>query len=255
MDDLVEKFYATDLTGEEEEALDRLLDSSPEAAERFARLAAEAYGRSGQPDPGAGGDDLASGPTAMRILLFFGGLFLVAAFGIWHVLRTGPAPAEGIPSNTSVVSPTQHLGDSNSIPEGNVSVPAENGKTPATNLRTPVLPGSSNPKSVAAHSDATPSKTHLSTDDATDPGHRNLKVTLELTEAAPVTIRVLDPQGQEVKSLYRGQLQTGKASFTWNGRLANGRKAPPGTYRIETRSGTTVQTREVLLQKKPPGPE
>jgi len=77
--ELVEKFYRQDLTEVEEGTLESLLETSPEAADRFADLADEAYARFGLPEPSESRSAGRSGwkVWTLALVLLLGGLWLL----------------------------------------------------------------------------------------------------------------------------------------------------------------------------------
>ncbi len=81
-------------------------------------------------------------------------------------------------------------------------------------------------------------------------GYSRLKIDLAIGQNGPVTVRILDSAGADVKSLYSGSLAAGTYSFTWDGKLDNGKTAPPGQYQIESRNDSTVQDKEFWIQPK-----
>lgn len=56
------------------------------------------------------------------------------------------------------------------------------------------------------------------------------EVVYRLDAAAPVSVHVLDEEGQEVRTLTAASAQTG--ALAWDGRSARGRVVPDGTYRL-----------------------
>ena len=87
MSDLVEQFYKGELSEAEEEALDQLLASSPEAADRFARIAASAYNRYGL--PGAPKGFLGFWGLKIVVALVSAAVFLTAGYHYWHGRHAG----------------------------------------------------------------------------------------------------------------------------------------------------------------------
>lgn len=241
MTDLTDKFFKADLSQDEEEALDALLASSPEAAGRFADKAAEAYARFGLPEAGA-----SSGPGPMpgwrfRLGTLAFALALVAGLGWW---RHGPGkaawnfqgnqpPAAGSPSVrlSAGVSPAGKT-ESSKAPDSN----EKPGDFQHANGEKPLLEAPSRTSGIPS---VPGSKTYS-----------QLKISVEIRQEGPVTVEILGADGATVKNLFNGALPAGKYDFTWDGKLEDGRPASPGNYRLETRSGPTVQTQEFSIEKK-----
>ena len=76
----------------------------------------------------------------------------------------------------------------------------------------------------------------------------NLRVVVTRQAPGPVTVRVMDPTGIEVRRMYEGVLQPGRWVFDWDGRLQNGGAALPGRYKIEVDSDAGNQAREVMIR-------
>jgi hypothetical protein len=60
---------------------------------------------------------------------------------------------------------------------------------------------------------------------------RSVSITQRLGEPAYATLKIYRPSGALVRSVIFG-LKTGHVSYTWNGRLNNGKLAPVGRYKI-----------------------
>lgn len=74
-----------------------------------------------------------------------------------------------------------------------------------------------------------------------------LSVVVELDHAAPVEVSIFNPQGRLIRQLYQGNLPSGKWSVHWDGLLADGSKASPGSYRIQVQSGSTQMSKTVAI--------
>lgn len=77
-----------------------------------------------------------------------------------------------------------------------------------------------------------------------------LSVQLELKETRLVTVRVLDSEGAEIRSLFAGMKDAGDWDFRWDGKM-NGQPVAPGSYTIEVRSGDLRQTKAVQIDAAP----
>lgn len=236
MIDLVEKFFSGDLSPAEEEALDALLASSPEAADRFAEKAAQAYSRFGLPGPDS---HQGSRRSWLSLLLL---LALAMGYG-WHRYG-GFQKALGPAAQTAVSSSSETENQkTTAVPPG---IPAKSpsisygdklhGIAPVSNL---------SGEKGARTTPATPSP------QATGRKTRSqLKISVQIKRDGPVTVQILDSGGLAVKSLYTGSLRAGTYAFAWDGRMDNGLKAPPGDYRLQTQTGANVQTQEFSILAK-----
>jgi hypothetical protein len=81
------------------------------------------------------------------------------------------------------------------------------------------------------------------------PGFASLGIDVGLPQRGLVTVTVLDRKGTEVALIFAGVLDAGGRRFNWNGRLANGSPARPGSYRIRVKSGPVEQDREIVIRK------
>jgi hypothetical protein len=61
-------------------------------------------------------------------------------------------------------------------------------------------------------------------------GSRRLRVSFALARRAYVAVRVVGSDGSVLKTVARRTLGAGATAVTWNGRIAGGRRAKPGTY-------------------------
>lgn len=71
-----------------------------------------------------------------------------------------------------------------------------------------------------------------------------------LTQPAPVTLRILDSYGNEVRTLLENSaMNTGAASVNWDGRSASGEEVPSGTYFCQLRCGESETVRPLVLAR------
>jgi hypothetical protein len=213
---LVEKFFSEDLTGADEEALEKLLLQSPEAASEFNVLAEEAYLATGQPAhqwpgkairiPRIGGMG-----TGLKLLLALAALG--SAIVVW---RLWPQPAP------EVVPPQV-------IP----SIPIKPMVAPLKAMAPKVIAPKIKPSRAVPEQEGD-----------------ELGILVETPQVALVTVRVLDRSGQEIRALYTGVLDPGKWSFRWDGLLENGKPAAGGNYTIEVQKGSHRLSKPVHLLLK-----
>lgn len=72
-------------------------------------------------------------------------------------------------------------------------------------------------------------------------------ITFDLSGHALVNIDVFDIQGRMVRSLFSGDLTSGKHRMSWDGRNEEGKVLPGGIYLVRCRAGCAVQSTRVLL--------
>lgn len=223
MADLIEKFFLSELTEDEDRELASQLEVSEEAAGRFAETAENLYLSFGLPNPLPPGNSMGSWHSlwgkGLMVLLVLGGL--TAWF--W------PAGPKRVPAEEK--------------PPVAGTVPLEKKAPVKMKVPVPVLKKEQKPVQ-ASESDlvAAPPDPDFNTD------YRNLKVVVDQENAGPVTVRILDANGIEVRRLYNGPLQAGKWAFQWDGILGTGRAASPGSYRIEVQGGSTLKQREITIK-------
>jgi hypothetical protein len=234
MVDLIEKFFQGELTEAEDETLAGLLNSSEEAAGRFAEAAKAAYISFGLPEPG-----LLENIT--RLFRMYWGRYLTVAVAVGGLTtlyllsekgRNSKPETVPLPAPAAVTAPAPVRQAPMLVPQ-RVKPPVEKQETP---LRIPVpttpLAGPPEPGEEGAKD------------------YRNLKVVVQQDEGGPVLVRILGQDGLEVRRLYDGPLGAGQWSFTWDGILGDGRPAAPGRYQIEIKAGSALKTQEVVIRSK-----
>ncbi|HEY5039646.1 MAG TPA: FlgD immunoglobulin-like domain containing protein [bacterium] len=270
MADLIEKYFKEDLAEAEQEALSMELESSDGAAEKFMEKAEEAYRRFGLPEPHWTGPDAfpyAAKPGFGKWFWF--GVLLVGALGAstwWYFAKhsltnqalvspLGSEQVSPIKSAPIVFTPPKlvikkHISAASQPitiaqlvsavkPKANVEAPQTAlPSLPVLPQTTAMLPLPYTPKFTPVNVDQNPKKTFS-----------RLSVSLHLLSPGSLVVRVLDSVGTEVMPIFNGTLQAGTWAFVWNGLLKDGRLAPPGKYRIEVRSGSWSQIKEILIQK------
>jgi hypothetical protein len=267
MADLIDKFYSADLSESEEEALDGLLESSQEAAEKFAQKAAEAYARYGLPETGPE-EGLGMGWRRGRVFLGLA-LVLLGGLGLWRSGWIGKIYSTFNPPDlpVSVVYPLPK-----EIPAG-PTLTADSSSSKGftqkekTQSTTAVSTGPGLENSLNSHPQADGTLQVASTNlpqqsagpnglqpppasSGPAPGHSRLKIDLAIAQSGPVTVRILDSTGEDVKDLYRGALAAGTYAFTWDGKLDGGKTALPGKYQIQTLGPAGTQVRDFWIQPK-----
>jgi FlgD Ig-like domain len=215
MADLIEEFFRRDLSEAEQEALNRLLAESPDAASRYENLLEQNYLATGLPLPRLpkglqtlrfpGGGGLASGSLWIKILAVSAAAAGAALWKFWP----HPRPEVRVPAaQTAPAAPS--LGDA------------------SRTASAPVQPQPAPPSEEG----------------------QELSVVVESPQTALVTVRILDAAGREVRALYTGFVRPGRWSFQWNGMLSDGQPAPAGDYRIDVQSGASHQTKDIRIKLK-----
>jgi len=82
-----------------------------------------------------------------------------------------------------------------------------------------------------------------------NPFNPSTEVKFTLTQAGNVTVDVIDLQGRVVRTLFKGDLQSGITSLSWDGRDDNGFAVASGTYMARVVSGNGTATHKMTLAK------
>ncbi len=240
MADLIEKFFRSELTEAEDQALAKLLASSEDAAERFAQKAEKVYFGFGLPEPKAPG-------KLARFLKSSWGrwapVVVLSGVGVWHywpqvesqplpVVVSSPVMAP-VPAQTElkIIAPVSRKAEK---PIGPPPVPTE------SVVLTPSIPNGATP--VPAGMDQAPPNPGFDTD------YRNLRVVVDQEAAGSILVRITGPDGTEVRRLYEGPLAVGKWAFTWDGLLDQNRAATSGIYHIEVKGNGNSMSKEVMIR-------
>jgi flagellar hook assembly protein FlgD len=77
---------------------------------------------------------------------------------------------------------------------------------------------------------------------------KGLQIVFHMMNEGHAAIRVLAPNGVEVRRLFDGTMKTGSWSVDWDGRLTDGKSAQPGLYHIEVQTNGTAKSREVRIR-------
>jgi len=177
MNDLKHDYFKRDLSDAEFEALGQELESSPESAERFAGLAADAYQETGLPEPRLG--KLATGRKALIGLV----LGCLAGLGLWACLR--PCQEASLPS----------LGEGATYSQER----EPKAQAPAKALRQAVL------ETAQAQVQA-----------SLDPDGKRLWVAVHNPRDSEARLRLLTLQGKVIAVLHQGKLASGEHRFSWD---------------------------------------
>lgn len=252
-DDLIIKFFREDLTEAEETALLERLSSSVEDALRFGQHAEASYRHYGLPDPQWQGGPPPAGfgpksgfkPGLWLTLALLTGLSVWGAWEYWK--GTGKSLSTSLPAPSTALSPLLktkkgNLRDSLKkaiLPERLPQGQGERVESPDVSTAQPPTSLANAPPALTPPNAAAPS--HRS--------HTNLEVVVKQAKPGPVLVRVLGPDGATAAMLYQGMLQPGSWAFDWNGRMADGRAPPMGSYQIQILSGAVTLSKSVNIHK------
>lgn len=197
--DLIADYYRRDLSEAEDDALAAELQASPEAAERFAALAASDYKRFGLPEPGES-QEKRRGRKALWALLA-----IVASVALLNqMLSDERAKVVSVPEAGEALRQV-------SRPEAPVA--EETGPEQAVQAAAAPVP--------------VPVRLRVSAESANGPFH----VKVEGADAQP--LGVFDPAGRPI-----GRLRaTGPRDLSWDGLDASGLAVLPGRYALSVRAG------------------
>jgi len=235
MVDLIEKFFGSETTHDEDIALGEILVSSEEAAGRFAEMAEASYFACGMPEPMEPGGFL----RALRSWLsrFYPVIMVILGVAVWYLLGHQAVPPSDLGKGASPMIPGRATVPSTVVVE----------KTQPRLSYTPITR-----KAVGEAVGDSPGTRPM--EEPPVPGNRagkalnNLKVVVRQDSPGSVTVRILGPGMNEVRRLYEGPLQAGQWAFRWDGILSDGRPASPGRYLIEVDKGFTRSTQEVVIR-------
>jgi hypothetical protein len=215
MIDLIQNFFERDLTPEESQELGRLLETSDQEALRFAHLGEQSYLATGLPAHHWPGGSLGAPGSP---LAGHGSSFLVlglSALGLGGLAAWWWWPQTSL--KTMAPPPVKtSLSQRPAAKPASASIPMVKPLAPV-----PGLEG------------------------------KELNVVVDAPQESLVTVRVVDPQGMEVRLLYTGFLKPGHWSFTWDGLLSNGQPALAGKYAIQVLSDRGTMTKNVDLTVHP----
>ncbi len=82
-----------------------------------------------------------------------------------------------------------------------------------------------------------------------NPFNPTTRIDFTLEHAGPVAVRIYDPAGKLVRTVFSGEKAAGLNSVTWDGKNDQGRQAGTGLYLYRLAAGTFTQTRKMMLLK------
>jgi hypothetical protein len=241
MNDLIGKYFRSDLSDAEEQALSDLLKTSDEAALKFGEMAEGKYASYGLPEPDLA--DLAKTAPYWKGLLAPAAVLMLAGVGAWFWCHSSKCSTEPR-STVAVVAPAPQA-EVPVIRPPKVQRMAASASAKASVREQVAAPESPKTDAPLAAPPALEPPPETSVDKQTA---NNLKVVVSRPTAGSVTVQVVGPDGVVVRHMFEGALAAGRWSFDWDGRLQDGVAAQPGRYKIEVLSDVAVQTREVLIR-------
>lgn len=247
-DDPVKKFFREDLSEAEAKALAERLESSAEDALRLGGEAEQKYRQYGLPEPQWPGRLKYPFPRQrkmMRWVLPWAGLAATAAF------------AAGVPAVRQAIhrvynEVVQAISSPAPVPTPNPTMPPTPTAVPpptATPLpRIQPIVQAVIPKPSPTPVPLAPVSTPVNLDLQPHAAYSSLSVVVKRAEPGPVTVRVLNLEGEAAVLLYEGNLEPGSWVFDWDGMLPGGQKAPAGYYQIQVLSGPVKQKKIIQIQ-------
>ena len=214
MTQLLEDYFKRDLSEVEEEQLAQWLAASPEGPPRMIKLMEEHYLGLGvssiEPEWPEGPLPNFFPKSGHRLpwylALVFLGLFLAwSGYSGWRWFSKTPVPVSQVPA----------------LDSGNPSKTVS-----ATKPKEKYVEGQTTAKPMGK-------------------SYEELSVVVANPHPGLVTVRVLDGQNREIRLLYAGILPVGQRTFTWDGKVSDGRLVSPGGYYLEVTSGVKVMRQEV----------
>lgn len=82
-----------------------------------------------------------------------------------------------------------------------------------------------------------------------NPFNPSTTIRFELAARGPASLRVYDVRGHLVRTLVDGDADAGTTSVTWDGRDDSGRAVASGVYVYRLRTGSTAESRKMVLLK------
>ena len=74
-----------------------------------------------------------------------------------------------------------------------------------------------------------------------------IRYELPFTNQAPVSLRIFNLLGQNVRELVNAAQPAGRYEVQWDGRLANGERAPVGIYFYQLQAGSQIATQKLMV--------
>jgi len=82
---------------------------------------------------------------------------------------------------------------------------------------------------------------------APNPFAGSTRIDYATAQAGPADVSIYDITGRRVATIFRGDLEAGPHSASWNGRFADGRRAPAGVYRAVLQTAAGREARNLVL--------
>jgi hypothetical protein len=82
-----------------------------------------------------------------------------------------------------------------------------------------------------------------------NPFNPTTSIRFQVPVKSDVTIKIYDMLGQEIRTLFSGEVNQGQYTVTWDGLNSNGSKMSSGNYIYRMKAGDFVQTKQMILLK------
>ncbi len=82
-----------------------------------------------------------------------------------------------------------------------------------------------------------------------NPFNPNTSIALSMPFSSKITLNVYNTKGQLVKTLFKGNLERGDHSFTWDGKDSKGNSVASGVYFYSVVNAKGTQSRKMMLMK------
>ncbi len=181
--------------------------------------------------------------------------------------RTAFGPASPVWSYTATGFYSQHLGGNQRLPNGNTMIAeATSGNlfevdsagrtvwsyTPGGEIVRVLRYGTEYPGVAILGTEeevaALPNSVHLLSN-YPNPFNSSTKINIKIDKLASVKLSIYNANGELISKLVDGRLIAGDHNFDWNGKNMNGMSVNSGVYFCRLQSGSTVQTRKLVLVK------
>ncbi len=80
-----------------------------------------------------------------------------------------------------------------------------------------------------------------------NPFRQETVIAYYLENSGSITVEIYNIKGQIIRTLYRGESDSGKNKMTWNGRDENDRQVASGVYLCTVKQGNKLSSRKILL--------
>ena len=82
-----------------------------------------------------------------------------------------------------------------------------------------------------------------------NPFNPSTNLVVDVPKVSDVTVKIYNMLGQQVRTLFAGQMQPGSQTMTWDGKNEVGKTVASGTYIYRMTAGNFVQTKKMMFLK------